>query len=304
MKVLSLFDGMSCGRLALERAGIKVDKYYTSEIDKYASAVARYNWPNSIELGDINEWENWDIDKPDIIIGGSPCQGFSTAGKGLNFDDPRSKLFFSFVDIINFYKPKYFLLENVKMKKEWKDFISGLMGEVPIEINSSLVSAQNRRRLYWSNIPNITIPEDKGIELRDILDEEYDFIYQLPHGYIRECIKYINKYPSLCAQSPASKYKLGIDSNYDKGSNLKSYSNGRRQLIIDYLKKSKMEGSISYRILKLKECERLQTLSDNYTQYGLYKDQIKKVSNSQRYKMIGNGWTVDVITHILRGLNG
>jgi len=173
MNILSLFDGMSCGRVALDRAGIKVDNYYSSEIDKYAIQIADKNYPQDTcnRLGDVTNWKEWELPKIDLLIGGSPCQGFSFAGKQLNFDDPRSKLFFEFVDILKAYKPKYFLLENVKMKKEYQDVISGYLGVEPIEINSALVSAQNRKRLYWTNIPNVTQPEDKGIMLKDIILE-------------------------------------------------------------------------------------------------------------------------------------
>jgi len=122
MNVLSLFDGLSGGRIALERAGIKVDNYYASEIDKYATIVSAKNYPDIIRLGDVTKWQEWNLPKIDMVIGGSPCQGFSNAGKGLNFDDPRSKLFFTFVDIVKALKPTYFLLENVMMKKEWQAF--------------------------------------------------------------------------------------------------------------------------------------------------------------------------------------
>lgn len=171
--VLSLFDGISCGLVALKRAGIPVKTYYASEIDKYAIKISEKNHPEIIRLGDVENWREWDIETPDLIIGGSPCQGFSVAGKGLNFDDPRSKLFFVFVDIVNHFKALnpdlLFLLENVKMKKEWRDVITDQMGVESVEINSSLVSAQNRKRLYWANW-SFPQPEDRGIVLRDILE--------------------------------------------------------------------------------------------------------------------------------------
>ncbi len=207
MNVLSLFDGMSCGRIALDKLGIKPDNYFAYEIDKYAIKVAKANYPDIQHLGDVQDWAMHDLPKIDLLLGGSPCQGFSFAGKQLNFKDPRSKLFFTYVDILKAYKPKYFLLENVKMKKEYQDIISQHLGVEPIEINSNLVSAQNRRRLYWfaqiregfdfsfeldcnkkyekykkirgifdvfryEVIPvNITQPEDKGILLKDIVHE-------------------------------------------------------------------------------------------------------------------------------------
>lgn len=359
--VLSLFDGMSCGMIALERAGIKVKKYYASEIDKYAQIVSEKNYPDIIRLGDITKWKEWKIEKPDIIIGGSPCQGFSFAGKGLNFDDPRSKLFFTFVDILKYCKPKYFLLENVRMKKEYQKVISDYLGVEPIEINSALVSAQNRRRLYWTNIQSITQPKDKGILLKDIIENasaDKDKSYCLDASYYKGCSKeYEGKSPTLRGLSrsnniPKTEQKLeinetgksnaltsvskdslcieigkanvsGHDSNkrvYSvegkspclntcQGGNLEpkiaikdSIYNNRAERI--YNEKSPILRSerfgldattdnITWRKLTPIECERLQTVPDNYTNH---------VSNSQRYKMLGNGWTVDVIAHIFRGL--
>ena len=271
MVVLSCFDGMSCGQIALERAGIKVDKYYASEIDKHAIKVTMANYPNTIQLGTITNWKNWNIEKPDLIIGGSPCQGFSFAGKQLNFNDERSKLFFEFAEIIKHYKPKYFLLENVKMKKEYQDVISRILGVEPIEINSALVSAQNRKRLYWTNIPDIKQPEDKGIYLKDIID------YKTNHKYLSEAtakrprtIKHIKNKNEKSFTLLATMYKM-------------AQSNG-----ITNIKDEK-----GTRCITPTESERLQTIPDNYTNH---------VSNTQRYKMIGNGWTVDVIAHIFRGM--
>ena len=172
MNVLSLFDGMSCGQIALNKLGIKYNKYFACEIDKYAMQVTQHNFPDTIQLGDVQfvTKETFGTHKIDLVIGGSPCQGFSFAGKQLNFEDPRSALFFEFVRLVKELKPKYFLLENVKMKKESQDIISKYMGVEPIEINSSLVSAQTRKRLYWTNIPNVSQPEDKGVVLRDIIE--------------------------------------------------------------------------------------------------------------------------------------
>jgi len=170
MNVLSLFDGMSCGRIALDRLNIKVDNYYSSEIDKYAMKVSEANYPDIIQVGDITALDLSTLPKIDLIMGGSPCQGFSFAGKQLAFDDPRSALFFEFVRCVKELNPKYFLLENVRMKKEYLDVISEQMGVEPICINSALVSAQNRVRYYWTNIPGIEQPEQRGIVLRDILE--------------------------------------------------------------------------------------------------------------------------------------
>jgi DNA-cytosine methyltransferase len=174
MNVLSLFDGMSCGRLALDRLGIEVDQYYAAEIDKYAIQVTQENWPETIQLGDVTQIKGKDLPKIDLILAGSPCQGFSFAGKQLAFDDPRSALFFEFVRILKECNPKYFLLENVKMKKEFLDIITQQVGAEPILINSALVSAQNRQRYYWTNIPGVEQPENRGIVLRDILETNPD----------------------------------------------------------------------------------------------------------------------------------
>lgn len=214
MNVLSLFDGISAGQVALQRAAVKVDKYYSSEIDKYAISITQKNYPNTIQLGDITEWQNWGIDwsSIDLVIGGSPCQGFSMAGKQLAFDDPRSQLFFVFVDIVNHVKKHNpsmkFLLENVRMKKEHLAVITEYMGVDPTLINSALVSAQNRNRYYWTNIWDGAIdqPEDKGILLKDIIEDGTD----------------VDREKSYC-----------IDANYFKGGSLKNYhEKKRRQLVM------------------------------------------------------------------------
>jgi site-specific DNA-cytosine methylase len=195
INVLSIFDGMSGAQLALQRAGIEVANYYAVEIDKYAIKVTQANFPNTIQLGDINNWREWNLPKIDLIIGGSPCQGFSAAGKHLNFDDPRSKLFFTFAEIIKTLKPTYWLMENVKMRKDYQEKISEYLGVQPVAINSALVSAQNRQRLYWANFP-ITQPEDKGLVLRDIIESgevDKDKAYALDASYYKggssDCLK-------------------------------------------------------------------------------------------------------------------
>lgn len=189
--VLSLFDGMSCGQLALQKLGIKVKQYYACEIDKHAIAVTQHNFTNTIQLGDVTKVFAKDLPKIDLLIGGSPCQGFSFAGKQLAFHDPRSKLFFEFVRLKNECKPTYFMLENVKMKKEFELVISQYLGVAPIEINSALLSAQNRVRLYWTNISNepyglfgdmvctIPQPKDKCTLLKDILESDVPVKYYL-----------------------------------------------------------------------------------------------------------------------------
>ena len=204
INVLSLFDGMSCGQIALDRLGVKVNKYYASEIDKYAMTIAKKNYPNIEHIGDVTQVDGTKLDKIDLMIGGSPCQGFSFAGKQLNFSDPRSALYFEFVRLLKETKPKYFLLENVRMKKEFQAVITKDLGVEPIMINSSLLSAQNRVRLYWTNIPNVTQPNDLGIVLKDIIEDGVT-----------------DRTKSHC-----------LDANYFKGGNLKSYfEKHRRQLI-------------------------------------------------------------------------
>ena len=194
MKVLSLFDGMSCGRIALDQLGIPVETYYASEIDKYAIQVSQANYPDIIQIGDVTKVDPKDYMDVDLILSGSPCTGFSFAGKQLAFEDPQSKLFFDFIRILKVIKPKYFLLENVRMKKEFLQVISEQVsacypeitfGIEPIFINSSLLSAQSRQRYYWTNIPNIKQPEDRGIVLRDILETEPDNFTTMSDKFVK-----------------------------------------------------------------------------------------------------------------------
>lgn len=269
INVLSLFDGISCGRVALERAGVKVNQYFASEVDKSAMRIALSNYPDTIELGDVTKINSQDLPEIDLIIGGSPCQGFSSAGKQLNFEDPRSKLFFEFVRLVKEKKPKWFLLENVKMAQEHQDIISDYLGVRPIEINSKLVSAQNRVRLYWHNIPNVEPLDDKGILLSSILESGYT-----------------ERQKSFCCMasgypSPRHSYKQRYLSKNIGQCKLK-LPKKKEDITIDDLE-----------ILSPVEWERLQTLPDNYT---------SSVSASKRYKAIGNGWTVDVIAHIFKHL--
>jgi site-specific DNA-cytosine methylase len=283
LTVLSLFDGMSCGQIALERAGIEVDKYFASEIDKYAMQVTMKNYSNTTQLGDVTNWRDWSLPEAELLIGGSPCQGFSFAGKGLNFDDPRSKLFFEYVDILKTVRPKYFLLENVKMKnKQWEDIITQYVGVEPIEINSSLVSAQNRVRLYWTNIPGISQPQDKGINLIDIFDfhEQTDWEKKF-------------SFPDLEFDGPYLKIdrKGNIKTNQLKSGCLTGGHRGDgnhsdMDLIVS------RDGKV--RRYSPGESEKLQTVPSGYT---------AGVSNTQRYKMLSNGWTVDVIAHLFSHLN-
>jgi site-specific DNA-cytosine methylase len=244
-------------------------------LDKYAIQVTQANYPDTVQLGDVTKWREWGIDwsSIDLLMGGSPCQGFSFAGKGLAFDDPRSKLFFVYVDILNHIKsvnPSVkFLLENVKMKKEHMDVITDYLGVQPVFINSALVSAQNRQRWYWANW-EFSEPEDKGIMLADIIESGA-----------------VDRNKSYC-----------IDASYYKGGSLKNYlEKSRRQIALRQSEKRlcvfEKDDNRSIRKLTPIECERLQTVPDNYTNH---------VSNTQRYKMLGNGWTVDVIAHIFMAI--
>ena len=406
MNVLSLFDGMSCGQIALDKLGIPVNKYFAAEIDKYAIQVAKRNYPDMIHLGDVKEIDPSELPKIDLLIGGSPCQGFSFGGKGLNFLDPRSRLFFEFDRLLKALKPKYFLLENVKMKKESEQVITDYLGVEPVEINSNLVSAQNRKRLYWTNIPFDGLPEDKGIMLKDILEEETAEFYRAgkylqekrrasdknpdmlnpdyrsqantihdvegksgtvcagTHGYAigyvpepkgarivnrrldergkrqdynkdiplqkrlelrtddkSNCLTTVHK-DSVLAQTKDGLIHIGdaqLNDKYQminrvyaaegKSPSLRATTGGNNQPKVEIRDKSKCVrtgGRLSYdrhewdsidnmhwRKLTVTECERLQTVPDGYT---------CGVSNTQRYKMLGNGWTVDVIKHIFEGL--
>lgn len=306
MKVLSLFDGISCGRVALERAGIDVHTYWASEIEEKPKEISHKNYPDIIQLGDVTKinkenlhnFENWEVD---LIMGGSPCQSFSNAGNRAGFEG-KSGLFYEFSRLVKELKPKYFILENVKMKQEWQDVISEELGVKPVEINSSLVSGQNRKRLFWVGKLNgdvykqveISQPEDKQIYLTDILEEEVDEKYFLTESQIKTINRNFGskgKTINLDENSLVEKitYPSRINQKFGK---IKSptlvaamgMGGGNVPVIVK-------NGKI--RKFTEKECERLQTLPDDYT---------SGVSSTHRYKAIGNGWTVDVITHILKHL--
>jgi DNA-cytosine methyltransferase len=435
MNVLSLFDGMSCGQIALNRLGLKIDNYYASEVDGYAIEITQKNYPNTVQLGDVSKLDIDALPKIDLLLAGSPCQGFSFAGKQLAFDDPRSALFFEFVKILKKLKPKYFLLENVRMKKEYLNIITEHVSECypeipfgiePILINSSLVSAQNRNRYYWTNIPNIKMPEERGIVLKDILEDQVDpehyageglqkkyaggsqlnpdyksqantihdreaksgticaGTHGYANGYIMDKHKPVKKternarhlrdldQKSLCMTATMWKgagnngmtlvpQHIGTAVDINGHDNLKrvysqegksptlttcgggnrepkvlaqSYREVRTEEARELRRKVRKEtgkdftpfrakelvpredgkvGTITpglnndhrisltrdsdqavyWRKLTPLECERLQTVPDNYTE---------GVSNTRRYQMLGNGWTVEVICHILKNM--
>lgn len=359
MRVYSAFDGMSCGQVALERENIPIKTYLSSEIDKYAMSVAQYNYPHTVQMGDINNINPNSIKDIDLMIGGSPCQDVSFSGKGKGLvEGERSNLFFKWAEHLDIIKPRYFLLENVRMKQEYQDIISKLLGVSPIMLPSHLDSGQHRNRWYWTNIPfdmEKDYPTDKNIYLKDVLECE-------------------------CCSTDRSKSHC-LDANYWKGGNLKSYFvKNRRQLVFNqhgcqqvgvadinghdvikrvYSKEGKAptlnsmnggnrepkvlcgairgryndDGTIrqqlelkydgksnslttvqkdnvvvdpkdmTWRKLTVKECERLQTLDDDYTLYGQnHLGDTFRVSNTQRYRMIGNGWCVDSVRNIFKAL--
>ncbi len=366
--VLSLFDGMSGAQIALERSNIKVRQYYASEIDIYAKRITNKNYPNTIQLGSVKDitytsFLRQNAHSIDLLIGGSPCQGFSVAGLKNNFDDERSKLFWEYVRVLKdlkFYNPNIkFILENVRMKQEWQDIISEAVGVQPIKINSALVSAQNRVRLYWTNIENVNQPDDKGIMLSNIIHEnENSYVdreksvcldsnyhkgggarvyleksrrqvvfervkeYIVPFdktlqildkevergkiGYFRKDsqanrVYYVHgKAVTLCGEAGGGSAKMGMylmgcitPNRINKRQNGQRFNDGQKFYTLTAQDQHGIliEGYI--RKLTPVECERLQTVPDGYTE---------GVSNTQRYKMLGNGYTVDVICHLLKGV--
>lgn len=314
MKILSLFDGIACGRLAFERAGISVEKYYASEIDKYAIQVAQKNFPDIIEVGDVTKLNFDEFKDVDIIIGGSPCQDLSIAKQnreGLHGE--RSRLFWDYVKALSIIKPKYFLLENVaSMKREDRDAITSVLRSIYPEtecimINSALLSAQQRKRYYWTNWHNEQ-PEDKGILLKDVLESGQ--IYDKREKSLCLDANYFkgsdlkHNLEHFARQLIAEPIRIGTLPNLGKGQANRIYSVRGKSVCLNALgggggaktglyKVDLPDGDYIIRKLTPIECERLQTLPDNYT---------SGISNTQRYKAIGNGWTVDVIAHILKGI--
>ena len=322
LNVLSLFDGISCGKIALDRAGITTNRYFASENDEKAISVSQHNFPDIIHLGDVTTIPFKKLPKIDLLIGGSPCQGFSFSGHRLNFNDPRSRLFFNYLEALNELNPKYFLLENVKMKKEHQDVISSFLGVYPKKINSSLVSAQSRERLYWTNIPDISPIEDKKIVIKDIIDTNVDkslFLdYQLGKyekgrflpvetGVEAEHLlipldKHSSRTGLVCEGGLVKPYHtLWLDNgkllqrNFNQGSRVYSEKGKSPTLNANSGGLGGKTGLFmienSIRKLTVAECERLQTVPEGYTSI---------VSRNQAIKMLGNGWTVDIVSHILR----
>lgn len=308
MKVLSLFDGISCARVALQKAGIPVEVYYASEIDVPALKISQKNWPEIIQLGDIKTiHDRFDLDENfgngiDLLIGGSPCQDLSIATKNRQgLKGSRSGLFWDYVRILEKVKPKYFILENVaSMPAEAKAVITKALGVEPIMINASLVSAQVRKRLFWTNIPNVVLPRDRGILLKDILEEKVDDTYFVDGVALRNRgegkkpeYNGLEKANAMTTVQTDSMVRIG---QIGKGMSGRIYDPKGKSVTLSaggggmgaktglYL----IEKEI--RKLTTVECERLQGLPDRYTE---------GVSNTQRYKMLGNAFNADVVAHIL-----
>lgn len=308
MKVLSLFDGISCARVALQKLNVNIEKYYASEIDKYAIQVSKKNWTDIVQLGDVqeltikNRWKIGGAGQIDLLIGGSPCQDLSIAKKnrqGLN--GSRSGLFWEYVRILKEVKPKYFILENVNsMPREAKDKITEVLGVEPVMIDAALVSAQSRKRLFWTNIPSVVQPEDKKIMLKDILlpetYTEFDKSFALTASYngavLWNSIEKSQRTMVWTKPIRVGHFKSGgqgqrVYSIDGKSVTLSALGGGwgaktGLYLIKDYARK-----------LEPIECERLQSLPDNYTE-GL--------SKNQRRKCLGNAFNVNVISHILKNI--
>ena len=291
MIILSLFDGMSCGQIALNQSGLEVEKYFASEIKPHAIKCTQHNFPDTVQIGNVCEisykdgiltTENgsFEVGKIDLLIGGSPCQGFSRAGKELNFNDERSKLFFEYARILKEVNPTYFLLENVVMRKEYSDVITDILGVTPIMINSRLVSAQDRKRLYWTNIKGVEQPKDKNISFQDIAP-----------GWFCGCMRgrrvLNNRRCDYNKNVPIEQY---IEIRKDNKTNCLTTvtkDNVAVRTKQRFIKRTEIE----YRYLTPNEYELLQTVPIDYT---------AGISDSARRTMLGEGWTVDVIAHIFR----
>ena len=329
MVVLSLFDGMSCGRLAFQKLGFEPDLYLASEVDLNAIKVARGNFSAIQHLGDVTSVSGRGLPRLDFLIGGSPCQGFSFAGNQLNFQHPESKLFFEYARLLEECKPRFFLLENVVMKKEYEDVISGILGVKPTLINSNLLSAQNRKRLYWTNIPGVEQPKKKDIgwgSVREWGENNHKYFYT--HKAMQWLAEVsIKKKKPIAIHRAEDKMQMLEANHHKKYSSQRFFAVADNDPGLDRDKfpvygckdpdsgpiKIRLEnglliankegkdheitrrgslpsGEFALRYVTPTECERLQTVPDGYTSC---------VSDTQRYRMLGNGWTVDVISHIL-----
>lgn len=320
MIVISAFDGMSCGQIALNRLGVRPDKYYASEIDKYSTMVTQYNYGNTVQLGDISKITQYDAPmQPDLLIGGSPCQDLSVGGEQKGLEGERSRLFFEYLRLRDLFKPQNFLFENVRAKKSTIKKISEYLGVEPIVINSSKVSAQNRLRYYWTDIDlhsidlfdtkksSIKSPKDRKIHLQDVLQKE------VPEKYIfsSKMRAYLDR---IVASRPGNKEKIHIESQEHivchslqprsgpakGGGRGHLYRKDGKAYCLDTGQVNAIEFKGVTRYLTPVEVCRLQTVPDDYF---FDKNGKQLVSDSQIFKMCGNGWTIDVITHILSHLS-
>jgi len=306
MNVLSLFDGISCGQLALAKSGIKVDKYFASEIDEQTIKNTQKHFPNTIQLGDVTKVKGSSLPNIDILLGGSPCQSFSKCGDGTGFKG-KSSLFFEYVRVLSEVDPKYFLFENVKMKNEWRDIISSYLGVSPLLINSNKYSAQNRQRYYWTNIPQKDSSFNVSGELiQDVLEEDPCPSLSLTENKIidNNLLRFTQDKEVFCftearteeakKQRRLVRRREGRDYCTRRGKEMIPRKDGKSNcLTATFSIKEHTVKDVQGNLRKLSplEWERLQTLPDNYTE-GI----------KNRYKAIGNGWTVDVIVELIRGI--
>jgi len=290
--VLSLFDGMSCGQIALNKVGVKYENYYAAEIEDHAMKVTQANYPNTIQLGDVTKIDGTKLPKIDLLIGGSPCQSFSTAGKMEGFNG-KSGLFWEYVRLLKETKPKYFLLENVVMKKEWEEIINNAMGVKPIKINSKIFTPQSRNRLYWTNIPIAEWPESKNLKLKDILEKDVPKVYDVTQKRMTTFAKF-NQGNLVWKENEIVRLQLGkgqqnLVCRWDgiSGCLIAGYNhNGKYFTMVE-----DPHGRIRY--MTPTEVEALQGVPKNYTNH---------ISETKRYTVIGNGWNVPTIEHIFKGL--
>jgi len=289
INVLSLFDGISCGQIALNKLGIEIENYFASEIDKHAIKVTQHNYPKTKQLGSVIDVKAEDLPKIDLLIGGSPCQGFSIAGKKLNFEDDRSKLFFEFVRLKNELNPKYFLLENVRMTDDIADAIDELLGVKRIYIDSRNFTGMIRKRYYWTNIPIGEIPT-KNVTIEDLLDDE---------PFDRD----LNFFLDRTKYEPTTSYDGIITINPRDNNGKQTWQRGRvydvkgscPTICASLFDLNITKDHKTWRKLTINECERLQGIPKDYTSI---------VSKNERGKQLGNGWNVDTVAFIFSFLRG
>jgi len=289
MNVLSLFDGISCGQLALQKVAIKVNQYFASEIDKHSIKVTQNNFPNTKQIGNIIDVKGSDLPKIDLLIGGNPCQGFSIAGKKLNFKDDRSKLFFELVRLKNELSPKYFLFENVRMSDDIADSIDELLGVKRVFIDSRNFTGMIRKRYYWTNIPIGVLPI-KNLTIADLLD---DNIFDRDLDFFLDRTKY----------EPSKSYDGIITINPRDNNGKQTWQRGRvydingscPTICASLFDLNITKDHKTWRKLSINECEKLQGVPRDYT---------SSVSKNERGKQLGNGWNVDTIAHIFSSLKG